>query len=33
MGGTIRDQKTEEEEMLTGDTQTAMGTAGAKKSD
>jgi hypothetical protein len=31
IGGTIRDKKTQEEEMLTGDTETAMGTAGAQK--
>ena len=30
-GGTIRDKKTEEEEMLNRDTQTAMVTAGAPK--
>jgi hypothetical protein len=30
IGGTTRDEKTEEE-MLTGDTETAMGTAGVQK--
>jgi hypothetical protein len=31
IGGMIRDKKAEEEEMLNGDTQTAMVTAGAPK--
>jgi hypothetical protein len=31
IGGTIRVKKTEEQEMLTRDTETAMGTAGAQK--
>jgi hypothetical protein len=30
IGGTTRDERTEEE-MLTGDTETAMGTAGVQK--